>query len=223
MTVLFLTILTINFTLKTLIFFTAIILVIAFLPYTVKLLFKRFENHFSELETKFLLLFLIGMGALASWAQLEAVLPAYLIGMVLAKAIGNKEGLIIRLRTLTFGFLTPFYFISVGLLVSIPALLTAPFTIIFLFFLKIISKAIGIYPVANLFRMRRIEAIYSILLMSTGLTFGSIAALFGLTHKIINTNQYSSLICVIIASALFPTVAAYLFFKVNKQKKIIQS
>ena len=56
------------------------------------------------------------MGALATWADSEAVLPAYLIGMVLAGTVGKDHALIRRLRTLTFGLLTPFYFIRAGLL-----------------------------------------------------------------------------------------------------------
>jgi hypothetical protein len=56
------------------------------------------------------------------------------------------------------------------------------------------------------------ERWYYTLLMSTGLTFGSISALFGLTHNIIDQNQYSFLIAAVIASAVVPTLIANSFF-----------
>jgi hypothetical protein len=53
---------------------------------------------------------------------------------------------------------------------------------------------------------------YTTLLMSTGLTFGSISALFGLTHNIIDQTQYSLLIVAVVASAVVPTLIANAFF-----------
>ena len=104
--------------------------------------FARYGNRPSELETKFLLLCLLGMGALAGWADSEAVLPAYLIGMVLAGTVGKDHVLIRRLRTLTFGLLTPFYFIRAGSFVSIPALIAAPFAFIFFLVVKVGTKIV---------------------------------------------------------------------------------
>jgi glutathione-regulated potassium-efflux system ancillary protein KefC len=96
------------------------------LPWLTRRFFRLYGGRPSELETKFLLLCLLGMGALATWADSEAVLPAYLIGMVLAGTVGKDHALVRRLRTLTFGLLTPFYFIRAGSFVSIPALVAAP-------------------------------------------------------------------------------------------------
>ena len=48
--------------------------------------------------------------------------------------------------------------------------------------------------------------------MSTGLTFGSISALFGLTHDIIDQAQYSYLIAAVSGSAVVPTLVANAFF-----------
>ena len=53
---------------------------------------------------------------------------------------------------------------------------------------------------------------YTTLLMSTGLTFGSISALFGLSHGIIDTAQYSYIIAAVVASAVVPTLIANAFF-----------
>lgn len=200
------------FTIKTIIFFMVSIVICILLPWVTPRIFKLFGNRPSEFEAKFLFVCLFALGALAVWAGSEAVLPAYLIGMALAGTVGKNHNLIHRLRTLTFGLLTPFYFIRAGSFVSMPALAAAPLAFFILFFGKIITKLVGVYPVTRLFGAPKREGIYTTLLMSTGLTFGSISALFGLSHGIINNNQYSYLIAVVIGSAIIPTVIANLFF-----------
>lgn len=200
------------FTLKTLIFFGVTGFVCWLLFWMTPYLFRWFGDRPSEFETKYLLLFLFALGALALWGGSEAVLPAYVLGMVLAGTVGKNHALIRRLRTVTFGLLTPFYFIRAGSLVSVPALVAAPIFFIVLFFGKLLTKTIGVYPVTKLFGAPKCEAIYTTLLMSTGLTFGTISALFGLSHGIINPGQYSHLVAVVIASAFIPTIIANLFF-----------
>ena len=200
------------FTIKTLIFLGVGAVVFAVLPWLTPRFFKRFGGRPSELETKFLLFCLLGMGALAAWADSEAVLPAYLIGMVLAGTVGKDHALIRRLRTLTFGLLTPFYFIRAGSFVSIPALIAAPAAFVFFLIIKIAAKVVGVYPVTKLFGSPNKEAMYTTLLMSTGLTFGTISSLFGLSHHIIDAGQYSALVAAVIGSAVIPTVIANAFY-----------
>ena len=182
------------------------------LPWLTPRFFRMYGGRPSELETKFLLLCLLGMGALATWADSEAVLPAYLIGMVLAGTVGKDHALVRRLRTLTFGLLTPFYFIRAGSFVSIPALVAAPAAFVFFLVVKIGTKIIGVYPVTKFFGSPNKEAMYTTLLMSTGLTFGTISSLFGLSHGIIDQGQYSALVATVIASAVIPTVVANAFY-----------
>jgi len=200
------------FTLKTLVFLGVGAVVFVVLPWFTPRFFRIYGNRPSELEAKFLLLCLLGMGALASWADSEAVLPAYLIGMVLAGTVGKDHALVRRLRTLTFGLLTPFYFIRAGSYVSIPDLVAVPIAFILFLFVKVGTKIVGVYPVTKLFGSPDQEAMYTTLLMSTGLTFGTISALFGLSHGIINQAQYSSLVATVIASAVIPTVIANAFY-----------
>ena len=114
------------FSIKTLVFFGVSVVAFIILPWLTPRFFKLYGDRPSELETKYLLLILFALGALASWADSEAVLPAYMIGMVLAGTVGKDHALIRRLRTLTFGLLTPFYFIRAGSFVSVPALIAAP-------------------------------------------------------------------------------------------------
>jgi Kef-type K+ transport system membrane component KefB len=152
------------------------------------------------------------MGGLAAWSGSEPVLPAYIIGMVLAGTVGKDHILIRRLRTLTFGLLTPFYFIRAGSFVSVPALIAAPLIFVALFLAKMISKVIPLFPTVKRFKYQKEEGLYFTLMMSTGLTFGTISSLFGLNHGIITQAQYSYLVATVIGSAVVPTMIANAWF-----------
>jgi glutathione-regulated potassium-efflux system ancillary protein KefC len=200
------------FTLKTLAFIVISVVIFAALPFVTPWFFNRYGGRVSELEAKYLLFFLFGMGGLSVWAGSEAVLPAYIIGMVLAGTVGKDHELIRRLRTVTFGLLTPFYFIRAGSFVSVPALLAAPINFVVLFFAKMISKMVGLVPTVRAFNYLGHDGMYYSLMMSTGLTFGTISALFGLNHHIITEAQYSHLVATVIGSAVIPTAIANAFF-----------
>lgn len=200
------------FTIRTLIFVVVSVGVFAVLPIVTPKFFRRYGGRVSEIEAKYLLLVLFAMGALASWAGSEAVLPAYIIGMILAGTVGKDHALVRRLRTLTFGLLTPFYFIRAGSFVSVPALIAAPMIFVVLFFAKMLSKIAGLLPTVKAFKYQREEGLYYTLMMSTGLTFGTISALFGLNHGVIDQTQYSFLVATVIGSAVVPTVIANAFF-----------
>ena len=197
---------------KTVVFFGTDVIAFTVLPWLTPRFFKRYGNRPSELEAKYLLLVLFGMGALAGWAGSEAVLPAYVFGMVLAGTVGKNHVLVRRLRTLTFGLLTPFYFIRAGSFVSLPAIVAAPWAFLLLLGAKVATKIAGVYPVSRAYKLPAGDAMYTTLLMSTGLTFGSISALFGLSHHIIDQRQYSLLIVTVIGSAVVPTLIANAFY-----------
>jgi glutathione-regulated potassium-efflux system ancillary protein KefC len=200
------------FTLHTLVF--AVIAAVAFvvLPWLTPWFFRHLGDRPSELEAKFILFLLFALGGLAVWAGSEAVLPAYMVGMVLAGTVGKDHALVRRLRTLTFGFLTPFYFIRAGAFVSVPALGRAPLVFVALLVAKMASKLAGLFPAVRAFRYMGDERAYYILLMSTGLTFGTISALFGLGHGVIDQVQYSFIVAAVIGSAVVPTMIANFFF-----------
>jgi len=200
------------FTVKTLVFVGVSVAVFAILPFLTPRFFKRYGGRVSELEAKYLLFLLFAMGGLAVWSGSEAVLPAYIIGMVLAGTVGKDHVLIRRLRTLTFGLLTPFYFIRAGSFVSVPSLAAAPLIFVTLFFAKMLSKVVPLFPTVKTFKYQREEGLYFTLMMSTGLTFGTISALFGLNHGVIDQAQYSHLVATVIGSAVIPTMIANAWF-----------
>jgi Kef-type K+ transport system membrane component KefB len=143
----------------------------------------------SEPEIKFILLVLFFLGGLATTAKSEAVLPAYLVALVVAGVFLRDRVLVHRMRSIAFAVFTPFYFIKAGLYVSLPLLWGSIGIIALLFIIKIVTKGIGVWPFARVFKMKTREANYTTLLMSTGLTFGTISALFGLNNRIIDRSH----------------------------------
>ncbi|NLF80683.1 MAG: cation:proton antiporter [Clostridia bacterium] len=197
---------------KTLIFIIAAAAVLIFLPLYTKHLTRVYANHSAAIRTKWLLFILFGLACLAAWAGSEPVLPAYLVGAMLAGSAAKDSDWIRRLRTLTIGFLTPFYFLRAGMLVSLPALAVAPLAFFLLLGGKFLTKILALCPLIGIFRSGRKEKWYQTLMMSTGLTFGTISALYGLNNGIVSQAQYSYIVAAIIASAVIPTfVAGFVF------------
>jgi Kef-type K+ transport system membrane component KefB len=175
--------------------------------------FSRVGQRVSEPETKFVALVLLGRGGLASVAGSEAVLPAYLVGMALAPAFLADRELPHRMRIIAFTILTPFYFLKAGSLVQLGQVMDALGLIAIFLAVKMATKFVGILPLTRAFRFDPREGMYTTLLMSTGLTFGSISALYGLTNHIIDQRQYTVLVTAVIGSAVVPTLIAQRWFQ----------
>jgi Kef-type K+ transport system membrane component KefB len=190
---------------------TAIVLV--FLPRSLRFVVRHFGHPVSEPEVKYVFLLLFGLGALATAAKSEAVLPAYLLGLGAAGFFHADPKMVGRVRGVAFTFLTPFFFLRAGTLIALPAVVAGSLTIVVLFAVKVGAKMIGVFPATRPFRIRIREAWYTTMMMSTGLTFGTIAALFGYTNGFITRAQYSVLVTVVVLTALVPTLIAQLFFK----------
>jgi Kef-type K+ transport system membrane component KefB len=201
-----------NYNIYLISFVVATIAVMAALPWVVPWLFERIGGRASEPEIKFIFLVLFVLGGLANLGKSEAVLPAYLIGMALAPFFMNQRGLQVRMRAICFAFLTPFYFLKAGSLIDAHALLAGAGVIALFLAMKMITKFAGILPLTWHFKFDRREGMYTTLMMSTGLTFGSISALFGLTNHIISQEQYTVLVTAVIGSAVVPTLIAQIWF-----------
>jgi Kef-type K+ transport system membrane component KefB len=203
-----------NFNLWLLVFVAVMSVMLWFIPkWTKFIIVKLGATRVSEPEVKFIFLVLFFLGGLAYNAKSEAVLPAYLVGLVVAGVFLRDKTLVHRMRTIAFTIFTPFYFIKAGLYVSLPAMWSALGIIMSLLVLKLVTKFIGVWPLTKVFYMSNREANYTTLLMATGLTFGTISALFGLQNKIIDQTQYTMLVTVVILSAFVPTLIAQKFFQ----------
>jgi Kef-type K+ transport system membrane component KefB len=196
-----------------LVFVAVTVVTLLVLPRATRYVIDRFGHRVSEPEVKFLLVVLFGLGGLATAAGSEAVLPAYVAGLVVAGVFMNDRVLVDRIRSIAFALLTPFFFLHAGLLISAPALVSGAGVIALLFGVKMLTKLLGVWPTASALRIPGRERTYMTLLMATGLTFGSISALFGLTHHLINKTQYTELVTVVLLSALLPTLVAQQLFR----------
>jgi Kef-type K+ transport system membrane component KefB len=194
-------------------FAAATIALLAALPSLAPWLFSRLGRRVSEPQIKFVLLVLLALGGLADTVKSEAVLPAYLIGLALAPVFLKDRELMHRTRVIAFTILTPFYFLKAGSLIRADVLVSAAGLILLFLGVKMVTKFFGILPLTRMFRFHPKEGMYTTLLMSTGLTFGSISALFGLTNHIIDERQYTILLTVVIASAVVPTMIAQRWFQ----------
>jgi Kef-type K+ transport system membrane component KefB len=203
-----------NYNLWLLVFVIVTLIVLFFMPrWTQAIIARLGTTQVSEPEVKFIFFVLFFLGGLATTAKSEAVLPAYLLGLVVAGVFLRDKTLVRRMRSIAFAVFTPFYFIKAGLYVSLPALWTSLLVICVFLGLKMVTKIAGVFPLARLHHMKVKEASYTTLLMATGLTFGTISSLYGLQNGIINQNQYTILVSVVILSAFVPTLIAQKFFQ----------
>lgn len=172
--------------------------------------FARYGNRVIEPELKgaFAALFLLMY--LGDRAQSHAVLPAFLLGLALARTFERRRVEQQRFRVVAFALLTPFFFIRSGMNVSLPAVWANLGLLGLLLVVKLAFKFVGVYPFAR--RWVRQHASYTTLLMSTGLTFGTISATYGLNAGIIDQAQFSVLVSVVVLTAVVPTAIAQRFF-----------
>ena len=203
-----------TYNLALLVFVIVTLIALWFMPKWTQSIITRFgATRVSEPEVKFIFFALFLLGGLATAAKSEAVLPAYLIGLVVAGVFLRDKTLVHRMRSIAFAVFTPFYFLKAGLYVSLPALSTGLLVIGAFLILKMATKIVGVFPLARMHWMNKREASYTTLLMATGLTFGTISALFGLQNHLIDQRQYSILVTVVILSAFVPTLIAQKFFQ----------
>lgn len=186
----------------------AVLLVPRYLPSA----FMKMGDRVSEPGTRLLFAIILTLAGLATLAKSEGVLPAYVLGFASAGFLLSHFEFARRLRTTTMSLLTPFYFIKAGTLVSVVQVFAAFKTVLALFAVKVLAKVLGIWPVARRFGYSAIDATYLTLMMATGLTFGTISALYGLNHHYIDQLQYSALVTVVIATAIIPTLIAQIHF-----------
>ena len=172
--------------------------------------FSRYGARVIEPEIKGAVAALLVLMFFAEKAQSHAVLPAFVLGLALARIFHEHPELTRRFRVVAFALLTPFFFLKGGMNVSL-ALVWANFGLLALLFgVKQVTKILGVYPLARLWVPR--DAMFTTLLMSTGLTFGTISSLYGLNAGILDRAQFSVLVTTVVASAIIPTIVAQRWF-----------
>jgi Kef-type K+ transport system membrane component KefB len=180
------------------------------LPRVAPWFFRRYGDRVIEPEIKLVFVCLFALMVLADASNGHAVLPAFILGLAMSRHFAQHRTQQERIRVVAFAFLTPFFFIKGGLNVSLGAVFANLGILGVLFAAKMVPKLGFAFPLARRHIPR--HATFATLLMSTGLTFGTISALFGLNAGIIDETQFSLLITVIVGSALIPTAVAQTFF-----------
>jgi len=181
------------------------------LPRIAPFFFGRYGDRVIEPEIKLVFASLFLLMWLAGRAHSHAVLPAFVLGLVLSNHYVEHRLEQQRLRVVAFAFLTPFFFLKGGMSISASALWGNLGVLGLLFVWKMVPKLVGVYPLAR--RFTAPHAIFTTLLMSTGLTFGTISALYGLNAHIIDRTQFSLLVAVVVLSAIVPTAIAQRFYQ----------
>jgi len=196
---------------KSFIFIAVSVVLILIAPKLFPKIFKRYEERVIEPDIKFIFVILFIFIYIASIGAGHAVLPVFVLGLVLSKSFRQNIGLQRKLRTIAFAMITPFFFMRGGMIISFKELGLAMGLLGILFGLKIATKFIGVYPFAR--KYLKGSEIYTTLLMSTGLTFGTISSIYGFEHGFIDKTQFSVLVTVVILTAVIPTFIAQKFFQ----------
>lgn len=195
---------------NTVIFYAASVIIIYLAyKYSNKIFYsKLLRNKLAEVEIKYIFLLLLGFIFLGSLGGGQAILPAFILGVLLSDyfKVEDKGEVKSRIKTVAFAVITPIFFIVGGMKVSIPLILSAIFIFVGIFVVRQIAKFIGVYGISRYYLKDSCE--YVTLMMSTGLTFGLVAAVFGLNSGVISQTVYSILTGVLVLSAVLPTFVA---------------
>ncbi len=192
-------------------FVAASVGLVVLLPRVQPWFFARYGNRVSEPEIKLIFAGLLLLMFLGEKAESHAVLPAFVLGLGMADAFSRHRTEQARFRVVAFSMLTPFFFIKAGMSIEAGALASNLGLIALLFAVKVSAKVVGVFPLAKRFLPR--DAWYTTLLMSTGLTFGTISSTYGLNAGLITSDQFSVLLTVVILTAVVPTLIAQHFFE----------
>jgi Kef-type K+ transport system membrane component KefB len=193
-------------------------------PKMLPALIDRTRRYVSEPALRVLFAVIFLLAAVATNAKSEGVLPAYFLGLACAGMMITYPDVKRRLQTMTMTLLAPFYFLKAGTYIEFGAAFANAALIATLFFVKVIAKVVAVFPLARYaFKYSSSNANYLTLMMATGLTFGTISSLYGLTHHYINQAQYTALVTVVILTAVVPTVIAQALFKPFEEPEEMES
>ena len=183
--------------------------------------FRRYGDRVIEPEIKGAVAALLVLMFFAERAQSHAVLPAFVLGLALAPIFHQHRELGRRFRVVAFALLTPFFFLKGGMNVSLPLVWANFGLLVLLLLVKQVTKFIGVYPFARRYVPR--DAMFTTLLMSTGLTFGTISSLYGLNAGILSRAQFSVLVTAVVASAVIPTLIAQRWFspEAGEERRVV--
>jgi Kef-type K+ transport system membrane component KefB len=204
-----------SFNLYTIAFLVIIAFMILVLPKMLEFLVDSYGKRAVELELRFIFACMLGVSFIADAGRLHAVFGAFVLGLVFANCIHSYSDILSKTRSVTFSLLSPAFFVRAGMLISLPAITQNIGLILGLLGAKMLSKFMGTYY----FNKKWIpEApIFSTMLLSTGLTVGTITATLGRDLGFLDQTQFSIALTAVIMSAVVPTLIAKRFVPTRTQ------
>lgn len=178
---------------------------------------KIFSMSNNELELKYIFLLLMVLIFFATLGGGQALLPVFILGVLLSKYFNHKKGnMLHRLQTVSFTVITPIFFIVAGTRISLPIIFASFGLFILILVVRQLSKFVGVYTISKYnFSSNRM---YITMILSTGLTFGLVAAMYGLTNGIITNDTYSILAGILVLSTIIPTFIGNRFYAPKNKK-----
>jgi Kef-type K+ transport system membrane component KefB len=203
-------------------FMAVSVAIISLMPALHRWFFARYGGRVIEPEIKGAFAALLVLMFFAELAQSHAVLPAFILGLVVSHVFEEHRETQRRFRVVAFAFLTPFFFLKGGMNVSLRLVWANLGLLLALLTLKLATKSVGVYPAAIRYLPAR-EAMFTTLLMSTGLTFGTISSLYGFRAGIFGQAQFSVIVTVVVLSAVVPTLIAQWWFQPRPLEEAIRN
>ena len=192
-----------EFNLYTLAFVAIVVFMMLGLPKMMDYLLKIYGRRAVEMEMRFIFAILLAVSFLADLAKLQAVYGAFILGLVFANTISSYADIVPKRRSVTFSLL---FFIKAGLLVSLPAVIQSLSLILSLLGIKLLTKFLGLYYLNK--RWIPGAPLFATLLLSTGLTVGTITVQLGRDLGVLDLNQFSVVLITIILGAIIPAAMA---------------
>lgn len=192
--------------------FYTIAILISILAYKYSYLFlehAKLKDKLEEVELKYIFLLFLILIFFADLGRSQAILPAFVLGLLLSKyfktdSIAHESKR--RLKTVAFTFIASIFFIVAGTNISIPSVISEIAIFLFLFVIRFVGKFLGVYFISK--KYLKHDEIYFTMMMSTSLTFGLIATVFGLNSGLLDSQTYSILTGVLVMGAVIPTIIA---------------
>jgi Kef-type K+ transport system membrane component KefB len=200
------------------VFIVVSVVVVLGIPMISPWFFARYGGRVTEPEMKLIFASLFLLMLVGEAGKSHAVLPAFLFGLSMARLLAANRMQLQRLRVVAFALLTPFFFLKSGMNVSLAAVIANLGWLLALLAIKLVAKFAGVFPLAQ--RYVSANKWYTTLLMSTGLTFGTISSLYGLNAGILNQAQFSVLVTTVIATAVLPTLIAQRYFSPQQEHNL---
>jgi Kef-type K+ transport system membrane component KefB len=165
---------------------------------------RKFGETSSQLKLRFIFAILLFLAFVSEKGNLHASLAVFIMGIVVSELMKEQEDTDRNLRAVAFSIFVPTFYFKAGLMFSIPEVTKNWPMILLLIVLAFSAKFVGIYVLGRPYFAEHIR--YASFLLNARLTFGTIAATYGITHGIIDQQYFSILISMIILSSAIALV-----------------